>query len=117
MSLDIQTRTLPPDITVVSFIGKLNLNTEGGRVEPLVKGLLKKDQKKLIFDLAGLDYIDSAGIGLIAYSAAAAKNAGGALRVARAKDRVRQVFLAMRLSLIVPADATIEEAVTALGAP
>lgn len=111
MVLKIETRRVEPDITVVEFGGRITLGNESQRIEPLVRGLLNRSEKKLIFDLSGVDYIDSTGIGIVAFCSAAVAQADGALRLTLVSGgRVEQVLKATRLDNIIPCFATVEAA-------
>lgn len=108
--MDVTTKRIGGGITVVSLSGRMVRGDEILAMERMVADLVRKDNKKLILDMAGVDYVDSAGIGVIAACASTAKDAGGGLRVAGARGRVEQVFQAMRLEMIVPWHPTLEAA-------
>ncbi len=110
MVLKIETRRVEPDITVLEFKGRITLGNESQRIEPMVRNLLSQNEKKMIFDLSGVDYIDSTGIGIMAFCSAALTQAGGALRIAGAAARVEQVLKATRLDTIVATFPTVEAA-------
>ena len=66
MLLEIAEREIAPDITVVELTGKLALGRESQRIETLVEDLAKARLHTVIFDMRGVDYIDSAGLGMLA---------------------------------------------------
>ena len=65
MILEIETKKVEPDIAIVQFTGKITLGRESQRIESVVGELLQGGSRKFIFDIAKVDYIDSAGLGMI----------------------------------------------------
>lgn len=116
MLLEIQTRQVDPDITVLIFSGKITLGRESQRIEMLVKELLQKNQKKLVFDLTGVTYIDSTGLGIVTFCSASVREAGGALHVAGASGIAEKLFHITKLDNIIGLYPTVEEACRNLAA-
>ena len=100
MLLQLETRALEPDVTVVELSGKITMGEPSQSVENLVKDLVRQNKKKVIFDMAGGVYVDSTGVGTIAYSFAMMARAGGALRVAACTDRVKNLMKITRLDSV-----------------
>jgi anti-sigma B factor antagonist len=92
MPLEYTTENVPPDITVLRFTGRLMIGRETQTVEALVLQRLREGGKKLVVDLTGVNYIDSAGVGCLAASAAVVQNEGGALVLAGAGGLVLRVL-------------------------
>lgn len=115
--LQIETRRIEPDITVLEFNGRIALGPESQRIEPLVRDLLRRDEKKLIFDLAGVDFVDSTGMGIVAYCSAIMTRAGGAFRVVGASGRVQQLFQITRLETFLPVYPTVAAACRGFALP
>jgi len=65
----------------------------------------------VVLDLGGVDFIDSAGLGVVLGALKRVRGAGGALRVVVDEPAVRQVFALTELDRIVPLDRTVDEAV------
>ena len=110
MVLEIETQQVEPDITVIKFTGKISLGRESQRIESMVIDLLTQNQKKIVFDLAGVDYVDSTGVGIIAYSSATVREAGGNLHVAGAGGKVAYVLKTTRLDSILPCYPSVQAA-------
>ncbi|MGA8152257.1 MAG: STAS domain-containing protein [Terriglobales bacterium] len=90
--LQIQSKQVEPDITVLEIVGKIILGRDCKHLEWTTENLLRDNHKKIIFDLSGVTHIDSTGIGIIVMSAGQVKNAGGQLRVACPEGHVGQVL-------------------------
>lgn len=116
MTLSISTRTIEPDVTVLELSGRITLGRESNQIEPMVSGLLASGVQKIIFDVSGVSYVDSSGMGQIAFSAGKIIQQGGKCRVAGATGLVLDVFKITRIDSVVPFSDTVEEAVAALQA-
>jgi len=68
------------------------LGKEVDRLETTVTGMVGSGARKFVFDLAGLDYADSAGIGTFVACLTQIKKSGGEMRVAGANQRVSRLF-------------------------
>lgn len=90
--LTIQSKELPPDITILEMTGRITMGNDCLQIEWTAKTLLAKDQRKLIFDLTNVSHIDSTGIGIIVNVAGQMKQAGGALRVAGCNAHVERML-------------------------
>jgi anti-sigma B factor antagonist len=90
--LEIQTRTLEPDIVVLEIAGRITLGRECKELEWKTDNLVREQKKKVIFDLTQVTRIDSTGIGIIVMSAAQMKKAGGELRLAGAAGHIEDVL-------------------------
>src|SRR3954453_5535622 len=111
MLLQIAERQIEPDITVVELKGKLALGRESQRIEALVDELVKRGTRRLVVDMTGVDYIDSAGIGMIALAAGKMKEAGATLAVVAAEGRVLQLLNLTQINAIVQVAGSVEDAV------
>jgi anti-sigma B factor antagonist len=90
--LEIQTKHFAPDVVVLEIAGRITIGRDSKHLEWAVDNLVREQQKKIIFDLSGVTYIDSTGIGIIMMSAGQVKQSGGEVRVAGAAGHVEQVL-------------------------
>ncbi len=112
--VNIEVKNLEPDIVVLTISGRLSIGRQCQQIEWQVDELLEKKQVKLVLDLGGLEYIDSAGIGVVALSFGKAKGAGGGLTVAGAHGSVEKVFNLTRINAVVPLFPDVTAAAAAL---
>lgn len=98
------------DVAVVSVEGRLTLGRETQALEALVADLIAKGERKIVLDLKLLEYLDSAGLGVILASASKAKQAGGAVRLAGVGGRVLQVLKLTRTDAVLSLDADVATA-------
>jgi len=114
MLLQIEEHQLDGGILLVSMSGKLALGRESQRIETTVDELAKKREHKVIFDLSKVEYIDSAGIGLLALASGKIKEGGGKLVVVSAGGRVLEMLKLTQMTAIVTLCASLAEAQAAL---
>jgi anti-sigma B factor antagonist len=114
MLMQIAERKIEPDITVMELTGKLALGRESQTVEALVEEYAQKGILRVILDMSGVDYIDSAGIGVVALSSGRIKEAGGKLAVVAPEGRVLHQLRMTQMNTIVKVCATVGEAEAAV---
>ena len=103
-------RQVEPDFTVVELTGHLNLGNELMSLETAVKRLIQEGARKLVIDVTRLDYIDSAGIGMLVGCNGQMDRAGGKMRVAGAQGAVAKAFGIVHMDRITSLDADVEAA-------
>jgi anti-sigma B factor antagonist len=92
MLLNIQKRRVGADLIVLGLAGRITLGGECQEVEWQVEELLKKHEKKIIFDFSELKYLDSTGVGILVMCSGKVKQAGGDLSVVGAQGIVEQTL-------------------------
>ena len=110
MMLQLHKNQLSPELCQLEFVGKLLMGNEAKQVEWDVSELMVAGVKKIIFDLALLDGIDSTGVGIIVMCQAKLQKAGGSLRVAGAQGIVLDTLLMTHVDRLVPMFGTAKEA-------
>jgi len=113
MLLQIEEKQMAPDITVVALTGKLALGRESQRIETLVDELAKRGPIKVMLDMSKIDYIDSAGIGLVALASGKLKEVGGRVIVVAPEGKVLQLLNITQIDTIVTVCPTAEKAAAA----
>ena len=110
MLLQIETRRIEPDITVLELTGKISLGRESQRIETLVQDLLRQEAKKIILDISRVDHLDSTGIGILAYCYGTVNRSNGELRIAGASGKVLHLLQITRLDGVLPLSNSVEAA-------
>jgi anti-sigma B factor antagonist len=110
MILNIEQRRIEPDIVVLQMNGRITMGSDSQKIEWVVAQLLKDSQKKVIFDLSGVCYVDSSGVGILMMCYAKLKKAGGALYLVGAQGMVGEALTMTSLNKIVPLYSTTKEA-------
>jgi len=113
--LAITKESVPPDVTVLHLTGRIAMGRPCQEIESQVEELIRQNKPKLVLDLSEVQRVDSTGFGTIVMCAGKLKKVGGGMRVAAAKGIVNEMAHTSNISRVVPFDASIEEAVAALG--
>ena len=79
------------------------------------KAELLKDIRKLVLDLAGVDYVSSAGLRVFLFTAKKIHRSGGHLGLVAPRDLVKNVFVMAALDSMFSFFGSQDEAVKALG--
>jgi anti-sigma B factor antagonist len=103
-------RQVEPNLTVVELTGHLNLGNELMSVESALRRLIDEGARKLVIDVTRLEYIDSAGIGMLVGCNGQMDRAGGKMRGAGAHGAVARVFEVVHLDRITSLDADVDTA-------
>jgi anti-sigma B factor antagonist len=86
------------DVAVIKITGDITLN-QGGDVllKDKVQSLLQQGHKKIVLDLGGVSYVDSAGLGQLVQIHATTKNNGASLRLANVTKRLKDLLVVTKL--------------------
>jgi anti-sigma B factor antagonist len=85
------------DIAVIDLSGRLTLGDGTERLRDKVNSLLHQGHRKLILNLAAVDYLDSAGLGEIVGTYATVKRQGGSLKLLGVTSRIRDLLSITKL--------------------
>lgn len=110
MLLQIETKRIAPDITLLELAGKISLGRESQKIETVVQDLLRQNDNKIIFDVSRVDHMDSTGIGILAYCFGTLNRSGGEMRITGASGKVLHLLQITRLDNVLPLCGSIEEA-------
>ena len=95
---------------VLEPTGRLNL-VAARPLKARIADLARGGQANLVVDLAGVDFIDSSGLGTLVTGRRAAQQAGGDLRIANACDQVQAVLKLTNLDqILTPHDSVAKAA-------
>jgi anti-sigma B factor antagonist len=96
VSLNITTRQVD-HVTILDVRGRIVLGDETDALRTAVRDLLAKGKKKIILNLAEVDYIDSSGVGELVGSFTTVRNAGGELKLLNLTQKVHDVLNVTKL--------------------
>lgn len=96
MPLQIQHREVA-HVAILDIAGRIILGDELDTLRSAVRDLISQGQKKIILNLAGVDYIDSSGVGELVGSFTAVRNAGGELKLLNLTQKVHDVLHVTKL--------------------
>jgi anti-sigma B factor antagonist len=84
-------------VVILDIDGRIVLGNETETLRTAVRELVGKGKKKIILNLAGVDYIDSSGVGELVASFTAVRNAGGELKLLNLTQKVQDVLNVTKL--------------------
>ena len=96
MALTIDTREVA-HVIVLDVHGRIVLGDEIGDLRDAVHELLENGKKKIILNLADVDYIDSSGVGELVGCYTTVRNAGGELKLLKLSQKVQDVLYVTKL--------------------
>ena len=99
------------DVTVIWLVGRIVLGKETGDLREKVKGVFDEGCKKLILNMDGVIFIDSAGLGSLVALYCHAKSSGASLRLCHLGSRFKDLLYLTKLYTIFQVSDTQAEAV------
>jgi anti-sigma B factor antagonist len=94
--MTIETREVS-HVTIVDIDGRITLGDETGQLRDTVRRLIAEGKKKIVLNLAKVDYIDSSGMGELVSSFTTVRNSGGELKLLSLTKKVRDVVQVTKL--------------------
>jgi len=85
------------DVAIVDFSGKITLGEGSAVLRNTVRDLLENGHRKILLNLADVDYIDSSGIGELVSAYTAARNLRGEMKLLQLTRRVHDILQITRL--------------------
>jgi anti-sigma B factor antagonist len=96
MSLKIESRDVG-HVSILDVRGRIVLGEEIHTLRDAVRKLVAEGKKKIILNLADVDYLDSSGVGELVGSFITVRNAGGELKLLNLTQKVRDVLHVTKL--------------------
>lgn len=89
------------DVAVVTVSGDITLN-QGGDVllKDKINSLLQQGTKKVLLDLGGVSYVDSAGLGQLVSVHTTTGNHGGKLKLLNLSKRLNDLLVVTKLATV-----------------
>jgi anti-sigma B factor antagonist len=84
-------------VTIVDINGRITLGDETGNLRDTIRRLIDQGKKKIVLNLANVDYIDSSGVGELVSSYTTVRNAGGELKLLALTKKVQDVLYVTKL--------------------
>jgi len=84
-------------VTILDVEGRIILGDEIHALRDAVRDLISAGKKKIILNLAGVDYIDSSGVGELVSAYTTVRNSGGELKLLNLTQKVQDVLHVTKL--------------------
>ena len=108
--MDIAERTVS-DVTVLDLKGKMTLGEGDELLKDKINSLLASGKKKLVLNLEGVPYIDSAGLGEIVRTYTTVSRQGGSLKLLNLTKRIEDLLSITKLLTVFETFDTETEAI------
>jgi len=103
-------------ITILEIRGRITVDEGNLMIRELVKDQVAKGRKRMVLHLAGVEYIDSAGIGELVRTFSTLRREGGQMKLASISPRVMDMLKATGLLSVFDVQKDEETAVRSFGA-
>src|SRR3984885_11625390 len=110
MALEVNRRE-QEGIAILELTGRLKFGPEDMLLNDEIRHALAAGRLRLVVDLAGVDKIDSAGLGTLLYARAELRRAGGGLALADLRPGHMQALLIARLETVFNVYASEQDAI------
>jgi len=102
-------------VTIVDCSGRITLGEGSVILRDTVRELLAKGQKKILLNLADVNYIDSSGIGELVSAFTTVRNQGGELKLLNLTKKVHDLLQITKLYTVFDVKEEEAAAVKAFG--
>ena len=116
MPLNATIEKLPPSTAIVALAGQMSLGTSLKVADSQIQGLLADGVTKLVVDLTAVDYMDSAGLGLIVFVFGTLREKNGSLRICGVAPRLQSLLKLTKTDTFLDIDPTRADSLAALEA-
>jgi len=114
MVLDVNINHTAPGTAVVAMSGALTLGTSLLAADTNLQNLIKAGTVRIVLDLSGVPYIDSAGLGAIVHAYGFAMEHHGKMRLCGINEKVASLLKMTRMDTFLPVDADSATSLAAL---
>lgn len=85
------------EVTVIDMDGRITLGEGSALLRDLVHEMLSKNRRKIVMNLAGINYIDSTGLGELVSAYRLIKSEGGELKLLHLNKKVTDLLQITKL--------------------
>ena len=104
------------DVVVLDVKGRVTLGEGDEILKDKVNSLLNQGRRKIVLNLAGVPYIDSAGLGEIVRTFTTVSRQGGSLKLLNLTKRITDLLAITKLLTVFETHDTEDEAVQSFSA-
>ena len=108
--------TMENNIAVLYVKGDILSEEDTTKFREKINSLVTDKVKQVVVDLAGVNLINSSGLGTIIAALTTLHNSGGDLRLSRISDKVQNLFVITKLVQVFDTYETSERAVASFAA-
>ena len=105
------------DVTLLDLKGKMTLGEGDELLKDKINSLIHQGQKKLLLNLEGVPYIDSAGLGEIVRTYTTVSRQGGSLKLVNLTKRITDLLAITKLLTVFETFDSEKDAVASYQSP
>jgi anti-sigma B factor antagonist len=113
MILEAELQRVDPTTAVFHLTGRMTLGTRLREVESKITEVIESGVEKLILDLSSIEFLDSAGLGVLMILYGNMKVRGGQLRLVAPGSKVLEILKITHTDSILPIDSNLDAALAA----
>ncbi len=98
-------------VAVITLDGNLMGGPDASTLNAKLNELVEGGTSQVVIDLAGVQFMNSSGLGLLIGGASLMKNAGGGLRLANASEKITALIKITKLSSVFESYSSVDAAV------
>jgi anti-sigma B factor antagonist len=114
MPVEARIELLPGDTAVFTFTGAMTMGQSLKAVEGQLQNAVASGITHLVLDLHGVEYVDSAGLGLLVHTFGLLNERRGSLRLCGVQPRLRAMLHTTKTDTILTLDGSREDSLAAL---
>lgn len=114
MPLSASIENLPKGIAVVTLSGGLTLGTSLKIADSQIQAAIEDGVTKMVIDLTDVEYVDSAGLGMLMYVYGMLNDKKGVLRLCGVTPRVMSLLQMTKADTFLPIDQSRDESLAAI---
>lgn len=98
-------------VTILEMKGRITVGPEATALRGAVAAAVAEDIRKLVFDLAQVDFIDSTGLGAVVMCSTTMRKAGGAVKLLNLNRRNVELLVMTKLATVFEIFSDVQDAV------
>jgi anti-sigma B factor antagonist len=103
------------DVIVLEPKGKIMGGPDATVLHDKLHELIDQDKKKVVIDLAKVDWMNSTGLGILISGLTTLRNNGGELKLANVTDKIQSLLTITKLITVFESFDTVDESVASFG--
>ena len=100
------------NVTVLQLEGKLMGGPDATQLHESLHKLIDANNKNVVIDLKGVDWINSSGLGILISGLTTVRNSGGNLCLANPSEKIKNILTITKLSSVFTSYDNLDEAIT-----
>src|SRR3954451_16883468 len=114
MALTVKNRRVG-NVEILDLSGKITLGENAGVLRDELTSLLAQGQKSILFNMQGVSYVDSAGLGELVGAYTTATNQGGSVKLLHLQGKMKDLMQITKLHTIFPTFDDEQAALSSFG--